>query len=161
MTKLNVTSLIEGESDDVDKEVARLVAERVKDHNDKIVYMQFDSVDHAGHGYGAESSEYRLAMEKVDGYIGLIYDAYKEKGLIEDTLFICVSDHGHTVKGGHGKESALEKQTTLALAGKTVKKGASAKYVTHDLASIVLYALGVKQPARYAGGIPKNLFTVL
>ena len=162
MTKVNATSIVKkGEAEEVDKKVAELVVERLNSFDDTIVFMHFDSVDHAGHAHGNASKEYREAMETVDEYLGMVYDAYKAKGLLDSTLFICVSDHGHTVKGGHGKESASEKQTTLALSGKTVKKGTSKKYVTHDLASIVLYALGVAQPDYYDGGVPQDLFNTL
>lgn len=159
MTKVNASSLAEG--DEIGKKVAELVTERVKTHDDNIVFMHFDDVDHAGHAHGAASDEYRQAIETVDGYIGMVYDAYKAKGLVETTLFICVSDHGHTDKGGHGKESAGEKATTLALSGATVTQGTSGKYVTHDLASIVLYALGETQPSHYDGGVPQGLFDTL
>ena len=162
MTKVNVTSFVDKkDSDKVDQNVALLAVERIKEHDDAITYLHFDSVDHAGHAHGNASPEYAEAINKVDGYIGMVYDAYVAQGKADNTLFICVSDHGHTAKGGHGKESGSEKLTTLALSGKTVKKGTSKKYVTHDLASIVLFALGVAQPDYYDGGVPQGIFNTL
>lgn len=147
----------------VGRKIAELVAERTKKYSDTITFMQFDAVDHAGHAHGSGSPEYIEAIQEIDKDMGIVYDAYKEKGWLENTLFICVTDHGHVKTGGHGGEDPLEKQTTLAVAGGkgNIVKGTCGKYVTHDLAPIVLYALGVQQPSHYEGGVPKNLFTTL
>lgn len=147
----------------VDRKVAELVVERLNKHRDVITFMQFDCVDHAGHNTGYGSESYVAALQEADRNMGYIYDAYAGKGLLESTLFICVSDHGHKLTGGHGGEEETEKITTLAVAGDrgNIVKGRCGKFVTHDLASIVLYALGEKQPSHYEGGVPKNLFTTI
>ena len=147
----------------VDQKIAELVVERMKKYSDAITFIHFDAVDHAGHGSGYGSDAFVEALQEVDKDMGIVYDAYKEKGWLKDTLFICVSDHGLTLTGGHGGEDIIEKMTTLAVAGGkgNIIKGASGKYVTHDLAPIVLYALGMEQPSYYEGGVPKNLFTTL
>ena len=165
MTKVNASKLVKPTKDEynVDKKVAELAAERVKTHNDSIMFLHFDCVDHAGHASGNSSKAYKEAMEEVDRDLGIVYNAFKEANLLDETLFICVSDHGHTVKGGHGKESDSEKATTLAVAGRKgdVLTGTSGYYVTHDLASIVLYALGIEQPDYFEGGVPTNLFNTI
>ena len=106
---------------------------------------------------------YKEAIEEVDRDLGIVYKAFKDANLLDDTLFICVSDHGHTIKGGHGKESDSEKQTMLAVAGRKgdIITGSSGYYVTQDLAAIVLYALGVEQPEYFDGRVPTNLFNTI
>ena len=147
----------------VDRTVKEHIVERVKHQADTIVFAHFDNVDEAGHAGGPTSPKYAEALQTIDGYMGEIYDAYVESGLEKDTLFICVSDHGHKDGGGHGGEDPKEKQTTLAVYGgkNDIIQGSSGKFVSHDLASIVLYALGDKQPAHFEGGVPKNLFSSL
>ncbi|MBQ4443929.1 MAG: alkaline phosphatase family protein [Clostridia bacterium] len=165
MTKVNAKTLVKDPDDEekVDEVVADKAVERLQTHDDTIVFLHFDAVDHAGHMHGNASAEYVEAIRWVDEQMGRVYDAYRAKGLVDTTLFICVTDHGHTEKGGHGKESPSEKAVTLAVAGGlgNVIKGTSGTYVTHDLAPIVLYALGVAQPAHYEGGVPRNLFVGL
>ena len=163
LTKVSGKSLVKGDSFAVDRAVAQAVVDRLSVADDSIVLTHFDSVDHAGHHYGNRSEQYKTAIERTDECLGLVYEGYKAQNKLEGTLFILVTDHGHTVKGGHGKESGSEKQTTLAVAGSLgdIIKGSSGAYVTHDLASIVLYALGIPQPAHFEGGVPTNLFGTL
>ncbi len=165
MTKKYAKSMVKDDGSEyaIDKKVAELAVERLEKHRDAITFLHFDCVDHAGHGVGYGSAPFVAALQEVDRDMGIVYDAYREKGLVEGTLFICVSDHGHALTGGHGGEEETEKVVTLAVAGGkgNIVKGTCGKYVTHDLASVILYALGEKQPAHYEGGVPKNLFSTL
>ena len=93
-----------------------------------------------------------------------MYDAYVEKGWADDTLFILVSDHGHKLEGGgHGGETIEEKNVTFAVAGDkgNIIKGTMGKFVTQDLAAVVMYGLGVKQPDTWEARVPENLFNTL
>lgn len=149
--------------DAVDLRVKECVLERLEKQTDNLVYMHFDGVDEAGHARGGHSQRYAEAIQTIDGYMGEIYDAYVKKGIAKDTLFLCVSDHGHTLHGGHGGEEEEVKRVTLAAYGGKgdIIQGTCGKYVCHDLASIVLYALGDRQPDHFEGGVPKNLFSEL
>lgn len=148
---------------ETDVKTCDLAIERIKTHDDTISFIHFVSVDGIGHLEGGNSTAYYNSIAAVDSLIGKIYKAYEENNKLESTLFICVSDHGQTPDGTHGGETTEERATTLAVYGDlgNIIKGTSSKYVTHDLASIVLYALGEKQPYHYEGGVPKNLFSTL
>ncbi len=129
-----------------------------------ISYMHLDQVDHAGHNYGYSKPGYSHAVSRVDNLIGWLYDAFEEAGMLEDTLFVLCTDHGHRLPGGHknhGKNTDIEVNVTFALAGKTVKAGTPGKYVNTDLAAIVSYALGVKAAETWQGLVPYDLFTAL
>lgn len=125
-----------------------------------IFFVQLDDVDAAGHGYGSESEEYKSAIRTADGYVGRIYDAIERNGLMEDGLFIVTADHGHTIRGGHGRFSQRESFTTIAAAGKTVVKGGGLDKQTRDrdIAAITLYALGIERPSGMSARLPSNLF---
>ena len=99
-------------------------------------------------------------IEIVDGYIGRIYDTIAENGLIENSLFIVVDDHGEMISGGHWGLTMRETNTTLAVKGKTVVKGANMDMFTRnrDTAAIVLYALGIERPSNMTARLPGNLF---
>ena len=132
----------------------------------EFLFIQLDSVDGAGHrnGYGTEKHLQRIS--EVDGYLGAIYGAAEAAGILEDTLFIAIADHGGTNpgtgKGSHGGWTDGEKYVTFAARGKNVRQGTVEQMNIRDLAAIVLYALGLEIPAFEETGwtsqIPENLF---
>lgn len=129
------------------------------------LYVQFDNVDAAGHKYGFGSAEHLAKISETDALIGLVYEAYVEKGIIGDTLFIVTTDHGGTqvpsgsYLGNHGGETPEEKEITFAAAGKTVVNGGTVEdFEIRDTAAIVLYALGYEQPESWTARVPSGLF---
>lgn len=138
------------------------------DGNDPMfLFIQFDSVDGAGHrnGYGSQGHIERIAH--VDGLLGKLIDKYKEKGIFDDTLFIVTADHGGTPGengqgGGHGGWTDGEKLVFLGVAGKNIKHGEIGEACMRDFPAIVLHALGIKAPEfnknGYAAQLPINIF---
>ncbi len=123
-----------------------------------LMFVQLDSVDHAAHTYGGFSDQYYKAAEKADGYLGKIYDAVAANGLMKDSLFIVVADHGETVDG-HGGQTVEESSAVLGVAGDSVNKMLLSEDVkTRDVASIVLYSLGIEQPEHMTSVLPEGLF---
>lgn len=144
-----------------DDKVTEAICDYYNAGNDPaLLFVQFDSVDGAGHSHGNSSSEYLDQINIVDGYIGQVYDCLDENGLLDDALIIVVADHGHTKAGGHGGITRGESLVTLAVSGKTVIPGADMSSGTknRDVAAIALYALGVEQPAHMTAVVPGNLF---
>ena len=130
----------------------------------KIIYMHLNQVDSAGHSYGNNKHAYARAVSRVDVLIGRLYAAYEEKDMLDDTLFVFCTDHGHRYAQngtGHGGNRPEEVNVTFAVAGRTVKQGKPGKYVNTDLAPIVTYAMGVKAPKGWQGLVPYNMFTAL
>lgn len=125
-----------------------------------LFFVQFDSVDGVGHESGSKSEEFIKQIETVDGYLGRVYDSIEENGLLDDSLFIVVADHGHTVSGGHGGLTMRETNVTLAISGKTVVKGSTLNKSARnrDVAAISLYALGIERPEYMTSIIPSGLF---
>ena len=143
----------------------RVIAETVNNPDKyQIAYMHLDQVDHAGHSFGYGKPGYVKAVSRIDNLIGRMYAAYEAAGMLEDTLFILCTDHGHRLPGGHknhGKNTKLEVNVTFAIAGKTVKSGTPGKFINDDLAPIVAYALGVKAAEGWQGKVPYNMFSAL
>ncbi len=124
----------------------------------ELMFVQLDDVDHAAHTYGGFSDEYYEAVEKMDGNLGRIYDAIEAKGLMENSLFIVVADHGETTDG-HGGQTVEESSAVLAVAGKTVNKGKIACSAhNRDVSAIALYALGIEKPDAFITSVPAGLF---
>ncbi len=142
-----------------DPMIADAVCETIQiNHIPKLMFVQLDDVDHAAHTYGGFSDEYYAAAEKADGYLGMIYDTIESKGLMKDSLFIVVADHGETA-GGHGGQTVEESSALLAVAGHSVNKTELGEDACNrDVAAIALYALGIEQPRHFEAKVPTGLF---
>ncbi len=129
-----------------------------KGNTPKLMFVQLDSVDHAAHTYGGFSKQYYSAAEKADVYLGDIYDAINARGLMKNSLFILVADHGETTDG-HGGQTKEESSAILAVAGHSVNKTELNENVhNRDVSAIALYALGIEQPSHMISSVPAELF---
>ncbi len=151
--------VIKQTADDDDLVVEKIV-EVVKQKPD-FLFVQLDNVDGAGHHYGYGEPGHIAEIEKIDGLFGKIYGAYKDEGIADDTLFICLADHGGHGRG-HGGWAEGEKKIFFAAAGKGVKKGLIPYAVTKDISAVVLYAFGIDVPEYTPGGytsqVPEGMF---
>jgi predicted AlkP superfamily pyrophosphatase or phosphodiesterase len=88
--------------------------------NPAVVFLQFDDVDGAGHssGYGPQSPNYVAAIETVDGHIGTVLNALKERPQLaqENWLILVTADHGGRDKK-HGGQSPEERTVFLVAYG--------------------------------------------
>ena len=124
----------------------------------KLMFVHFDAPDHAAHTYGADSDQYKQACMTADTQLGQIYDAAAESGFLTHGLLIVVADHGE-IGYGHGGQSVPESSVVLGVAGAGVNKGVLPETVRNrDVAAIVLYALGIEQPAQMIAVVPEGLF---
>lgn len=141
-----------------DAELTEKICSYVAKHDPKVLFVQFDEVDAAGHSNGYGTKNHLAQITTTDTYIGKIYNAYKERGLLDTTLFIVTADHGGTPEGSHGGLSDAEKYVFYGAVGKTVAKGQIGDMAIRDNAAIVLYALGISQPKTWTARVPSGLF---
>ncbi|MCR5464135.1 MAG: Ig-like domain-containing protein [Bacteroidales bacterium] len=142
-----------------DPEVANKVVQYIQGNDPTLVFVQFDSVDGAGHGSGYGSARHLSAITAVDALIGNIYDAVKRKGILDETLFIVSADHGGTPEGTHGGDTDAERYVFLGVAGKTVVEGGQIQDPeVRDIAAISAYAFGLDFPETWTGIVPGGLF---
>ena len=136
-----------------DKAICDAVCNFVSVGAPKLVFVQFDEVDGAGHSSGYNTPAHFAKITEIDGYIGKIYEAYEKKGIIDDTLFIVTADHGGNGTS-HGGYTDGEKYIMFAAAGKTVEKGTIGDMEIRDTASVVLHAFGYEQPETWTSRVP-------
>ncbi len=142
-----------------DPEVANKVVQYIQGNDPTLVFVQFDSVDGAGHGSGYGSERHLASITAVDALIGNIYDAVKRKGILDDTLFLVSADHGGTPEGSHGGDTDAERYVFLGVAGKTVVEGGQIQEPeVRDIAAISAYAFGLDFPETWTGIVPGGLF---
>lgn len=150
---------------DRDEKLTPIICDYIRGKKPKFLFIQFDSVDGAGHKHGYGTAEHLQRIHEVDALVNDVYTAAKD--IIDDTLFIVIADHGGTNPGngggGHGGWTDGEKYVTFAAAGKGVNHTEIKDMNIRDLASIVLYALGIDEPEfdeeGWTSQIPEGLFS--
>jgi len=149
-----------------DTELIPMICDYIRDKKPTFLFTQLDSVDGAGHGHGYGSKEHLNRIHEVDELVNDVYETIRETGILDDTLFIVIADHGGTPfngsGAGHGGWTDAEKLVTFGAAGKTVQHCSIEEMNIRDLAAIVLYALGIDAPAFDENGwtaqIPSGIF---
>ena len=145
-----------------DNVITDKIVESVKRKPD-FLFVQLDNIDGAGHthGYGTQGHLDQITLE--DSFVGRIYDEYCKQGIIDDTLFCVITDHGG-IRNGHGGFADTEKYIFFGMVGKTVIKNSKPAFMqTRDISAIVLYALGIDIPEYDIDGftsqIPDGIFS--
>lgn len=149
-----------------DTELTPIVCDYIRENKPDFLFVHFDSVDGAGHGSGYGSPTFLDRLHEVDELIGDVYSAVEDAGMLDETLFAVISDHGgandENGRGSHGGWTDEEKYVTFAAAGRGVNKTEIVEMNIRDLASIVLYAMGINPPGfdetGWTSQIPDGLF---
>ena len=123
----------------------------------EFLFVQFDSIDGAGHTYGYGTEKYLAALSTADGYVAKIRAAIEEAGIADETLFIVTADHGG-FDHGHGGETDEEKYVFFVALGKTVKPGAKIDLEVKDIPAVILCALGLPADPNWEAKLPEGLF---
>ncbi|GAA2795856.1 hypothetical protein GCM10010441_21380 [Kitasatospora paracochleata] len=150
------------ESED-DVRTAADAADYLTNGNPDLTFLHFDEVDEAGHSYGGASSQYLAAIHAVDGLVGQVVQALRTRPTYaaEDWQILVTTDHGHTDAGGHGGNSANERQTFVIADGAGYPAGSTRKDVRLvDIAPTVLKHEGAAiDPAWRLDGRPIDEIT--
>ncbi len=143
-----------------DKDLLEPIIEEVA-NKPNLFFAYFEDIDSAGHSGDFGDENYLKTVTEQDGYVGRIYDAYEKAGILDETLFLVVTDHGG-IRCGHGAYADTERYIYFAAAGKGIEKSEIGTYYTMDMAAVILYALGLDVPEYKEGvftsQIPDGLF---
>ena len=144
-----------------DDELTDKIVSYINENDFDFIFVQFDSVDGAGHSNGYGTKNHLAQITTIDSYIGRIYDTLKNRNMLDDTLFMVTADHGGTPGGSHGGDSEAEMRIFIGASGKNITSGKMVSengVSVRDIAAIVLYAFGIECPDNWNAGIPNNLF---
>ena len=149
-----------------DKKLTPIISNYIKKKKPDFLFIHFDSTDGAGHENGYGTEKHLKAIAEVDKLIGDVHSSIEETGILDNTLFMVIADHGGTIdpngRGSHGGWTDREKYVTFAATGKGVKNSEIGEMNIRDLAAIVLYALGVESPEfdekGWTSQIPEGIF---
>ncbi len=117
-----------------------------------LILLHWPDADVAGHQHGWMSPQYAQAAQRMDQSLGLLASMADLDG-DPGTLLIALADHGG---GGidprdHESDHPLDRTIPLLLAGGAVVSGELDEPTLLDVPATVLWALGIAQPASYAG----------
>ncbi|MEM3832396.1 MAG: alkaline phosphatase family protein [Thermoprotei archaeon] len=110
-----------------------------------LLWIGFSDIDEVGHEYGALSDQYKEAVKGSSKAIMDIINALSMRGILERTLLIILSDHGHLNTGGHGGGEIEVRRIYLSMMGPGVKKSIIINRTVYytSIASTVTFALGL------------------
>ena len=145
------------DSKETDFEVKNAVCDYLSTNIPTVLFVQFDEADEAGHEYGYQSDKQYEKLNEIEEYIYAIFESYRQKDILDKTLFIITADHGG-YKDNHGGEKPVEREIILGIYGMTINNSIESDIEIEDIAAITLYALGYEIPDTYSGIVPKNLF---
>jgi predicted AlkP superfamily pyrophosphatase or phosphodiesterase len=140
-----------------------LTAERAiaywKAEKPSFLFVHFDDVDHAGHGFGWESPQYFQMVDLVDGLIGGVVKAVRDSGEEDSTVVIMTADHGG-VGTRHGGNTMAELLIPWIIAGPGVAQGheLASPVNTWDTAATIAHLFGVKPPEAWIGRPVREAF---
>ncbi|HTN69337.1 MAG TPA: alkaline phosphatase [Dysgonamonadaceae bacterium] len=120
----------------------------------------FDEPDGVGHREGWESETYINMLNHLDNALQVILDAVQEAGMMDETVFVLVSDHGGKDKG-HGGPTLDEMETPIVFYGKGIKSDFELPESTmvYDIAATIGYMFGVDQPQVWIGRPIMSVFS--
>ena len=137
----------------------RVMLDWIRRERPDFMSVVFNWPDHGGHTYGWGSKEYLAEVEAVDAEVGLVIAAYREAGMLDDTLVVFTSDHGGIGKG-HGGVTLDEMERPLVFAGPGVKSGYEIPWVTlsPDVGATIAHILGVRAERVWTGRVIYEIF---
>ncbi|MCZ4126072.1 alkaline phosphatase family protein [Streptomyces sp. H39-S7] len=129
-----------------DVKTASDAADYLAHGNPDSTFLHFDEVDEAGHSSGGGSQAYLDAIHQADALVRQVVNAVRSRPTYaqENWLIVLTTDHGHTDAGGHGGNTAAERQTFVIADGSGFTPG-STRYDVKlvDIAPTVLKHEGV------------------
>lgn len=141
-----------------DMALAETVCNYVAEGAPKLLFTVFDDADVMGHAYGWGSQQHLNAITAIDECIGMVYEAYENLGILDDTLIMLTADHGG-YQGDHGGNMDCEKFIMFAINGSNVIPGGAAEdMIIYDVPSIVMHALGIEVPETWWSRVPAGIF---
>ena len=141
-----------------DPELVPAAIEYIRTRDPKLVFVQLDHIDAAGHKYGYGSRAYLEQIAQHDRYVGAIVEAIRDAGLYEDSLILLVSDHGGHERT-HGTRHPQDMTIVWGCRGPGISSGGELESAVHivDTAAVVTHALGLPRPPAWEAKIPAGV----
>jgi predicted AlkP superfamily pyrophosphatase or phosphodiesterase len=143
-----------------DPELVPAVVAYIRTHDPKLLFVQLDHIDAAGHKHGYGSPAYLAQIAQHDLYVGAILEAIRQAGWYEGSLILLVSDHGGHERS-HGTRDPQDMTIVWGCRGPGIRYGCEieAEVSIMDTAAVVAQALGLAQPCSWEAKIPPGVLS--
>jgi len=139
---------------DGDMEIASVVSEHVVRECPSFTFVYLGATDEVGHSHGWMSEPYLSAISFADRAIGLVLEASRISGDLDDTVCVVTADHG-----GHDFDHCACKRQDLTIpwiiSGPGIRHGYQIKSHVSimDTAPTIAHLLGLPVPAEWDGQV--------
>ncbi|WP_241243147.1 alkaline phosphatase family protein [Paenibacillus whitsoniae] len=145
-----------------DADLVPAIGAFIKEQPDfRLLFVQLDDVDAAGHKHGFGTAGQLQAITRADAQIGEIVRALAEADLLDDSLIVVTTDHGGGGARTHDHGSDHPKDMTIFWGCRGPGVVAVNELVgvsIMDTAAVALHALGLPLPADWEAKLPEGLF---
>lgn len=142
-----------------DPELAPSASKYIHADPPDIFFMQLDYIDAAGHSHGYGSGEYLEQISVTDCLVGVVLDAIRDAGVLDESLIVLLSDHGGEGKG-HGGDHPDCMNIFWGCRGNGVRRGVELEHGLNIIstAPVIAHALGLPIPDGWEAKIPHGIF---
>lgn len=141
-----------------DRRTADWVVEAMTEQNPDVGYVYLHDADRQGHDFGGDSPEYLESIEIIDGLVGEMIDAVRDRAAYddEDWLYLITTDHGFDGDSHGTNQHRTREIWNLAAGGDVPDIGVSDRQWRQvDLKPTIFDHVGVEvDPAWELDGIP-------
>ncbi len=150
LLETNAPNVLRHVKDALETSVAAI--DYLKKARPNFLFLHFDGIDHAGHGFGWTSVQYDKEVAMVDSLIGAILQAIDDAGMTDSTIVLVTADHGG-VGTRHGGDTPQEREIPWIIRGPGVVSGHHLQQTvnTFDTAATIAYIFGLTPPDCWVG----------
>lgn len=143
-------------NDVVDYKIIERAKEIVREENPDLLIVQLISTDQTGHSRGVFYDEYLQKIREADSIVADFYHWLKDRGELDEALFIVCADHGQSDGiGSHGHLAEGERFVPFIMHGPMVREGAKVDAL-HSIVSVaptISYVMGGPYPSHSRGPV--------
>jgi predicted AlkP superfamily pyrophosphatase or phosphodiesterase len=148
----------DGEADNM-IDIARVAAAYIAEQRPALAFVYLEAPDTLGHSDGWMSTRYLHAVEKVDRAVGLVIDALRVAGWLENVTILLTADHGGH-EDRHGTDMPEDMTIPWIIAGPGIRKGhrIASPVNIMDTAPTLATILGLPVPEAWEGRVVDQVF---
>jgi len=142
--------------------ITNAAADYIVSEKPNYLFLYLDEVDECSHEFSCFSNKGQSSIRSADSNIGKIFNAVKEAGILEKTLFLFVTDHGREESGySHESFTTSNINTQFVAFGAGIQTGEGRQLNSaislEDISPTIAFALGIDAPVEWHG---KPIFEV-
>ena len=135
-------------------DIAGVAAACIAKQRPALAFVYLEAPDTLGHQAGWMSARYLWSVSRVDRAIGLLTEALRSAGRLDETIFLLTADHGGHERG-HGSDCREDLTVPWVVAGPGVRQAHRIRSPVSimDTAPTLAHLMGLAIPAEWEGRV--------